>query len=68
MQRMSVITIHLPDDLESEVRRASAEADVSVSAWMTDAVKQRLAKLPSREVIALFGMFPDLELPTRRES
>jgi hypothetical protein len=65
---LAAITIHLPAEVEASVKRASAEAGVSVSAWLSEAARRRLAELPPPpEVVDLFGAFPDLELPTRNE-
>ena len=65
---MSAITIHLPKDVEEQVRRASADAKQSVSAWLADAARQRLSEAPPPpELIAVFGSVPDFELPTRQE-
>jgi len=62
------ITIHLPEDVESEVRKASAAAGKSVSAWLTEAARRQLdERLPPPELLKLFGSVPDFELPTRTE-
>lgn len=65
---MGAVTIHLPAELEVGVRRASAEAGQSVSAWLAEAAKKNLqARLPPPDLVALFGTVPDFELPTRKE-
>lgn len=65
---MPPVTIHLPDDVEAQVKKASAEAGKSVSAWLADAARAKLEeRLPPPELVKLFGSVPDLELPTRKE-
>lgn len=65
---MGAVTIHLPADVEASVRRASAELGQPVSAWLAEAAKKKLEdRLPSPELVALFGSVPDFELPTRKE-
>ncbi|MCL4715367.1 MAG: ribbon-helix-helix protein, CopG family [Hyphomonadaceae bacterium] len=65
---MGAVTIHLPADIEEQVRRASAEAGVSVSAWVAEAARRQLdQRLPPPELTKWFGAFPELELPTRKE-
>lgn len=65
---MGAITIHLPSDLEEKVRGASADAGVSVSAWVAEASAARLAvRLPPPEITRWFGTAPDFELPTPSE-
>lgn len=65
---MAAITIHLPKDIEEKVRAASAGAGKSVSAWLSEAARKQLEeRLPPPELVALFGAFPDLVLPTRTE-
>lgn len=66
---MAAVTIHLPKEVEERVRQASASAGVSVSAWLTEAARRVLdERLPPPELTRWFGAFPDLDLPTRRES
>lgn len=66
---MGAITIHLPRDMEEEVRKASAQAGQSVSAWIADATQKHLSeRLPPPEMTRWFGSVPDFELPTRKES
>jgi hypothetical protein len=65
---MAAVTIHLPEDVESDVKKASAAAGKSVSAWLTEAARKQLQeRLPPPELVKLFGSVPDFELPTRKE-
>lgn len=65
---MGAVTIHLPTDVEEQVREASRAAGVSVSAWLSEAARRQLEeRLPPPELTRWFGAFPDFELPTRRE-
>jgi hypothetical protein len=65
---MGAVTIHLPKELEKQVRRASASAKMSVSAWMSDAARRLLdERLPPPEFVKLLGTVPKFDLPTRRE-
>ena len=65
---MPPVTIHLPEDVEAEVKKASAEAGKSVSAWLADAAREKLEeRLPPSDFVKLFGSVPDFELPTRQE-
>lgn len=65
---MGAVTIHLPAEVEKQVREASEAAGVSVSAWVAEAARKQLdERLPPPEFVALFGACPDFELPTRSE-
>lgn len=65
---MGAVTIHLPSEIEEDVRQASADSGQSVSAWLAEAAKKKLeARLPPAELVAVFGSVPDFELPTRKE-
>lgn len=65
---MPPVTIHLPEDVEAQVKQASTAAGKSVSAWLTEAARKQLEeRLPPPELTKYFGAFPDLELPSRKE-
>jgi hypothetical protein len=66
---MSALTIHLPKQIEEAVRRASAQAGQSVSAWIASAARRRLEEAPPPpQLAALFGAFPELTPPSRDEA
>lgn len=65
---MGAVTIHLPSEVEESVRQASADAGLSVSAWLAEAARKKLEeRLPPAELTRWYGAFPDFELPTRKE-
>jgi hypothetical protein len=62
---MAKMTIYLPDEIERKARRAAKEKRVSVSRWVAEGVKRRLADRWSAGFLAAAGSCPDF--PSQEE-
>ena len=56
---MAQITIYLPDEIESKVRKAAKARRTSVSRWIADQVLRKLEDTWSDAVLSAAGALPD---------
>ncbi|HXB69323.1 MAG TPA: hypothetical protein VNY05_13825 [Candidatus Acidoferrales bacterium] len=56
---MSQLTIYLPDEVEKKVRKVAKAQKMSVSHWIADQVKDKVAKSLPQSWIDAAGAFPD---------
>lgn len=56
---MGQVTIYLDDETEQAMRRAVAEAGVSQSRWIAEAIRERTASEWPESVRAMIGSAPD---------
>lgn len=62
---MAQVTIYMDEETVSRMRSAAKEAELSVSAWLAQLVRERTRSEWPIEVSSLFGAWPDL--PTAEE-
>jgi len=56
---MGQVTIYLDDDTEKRVRKAAKAEGISLSKWITSALRAKTATAWPKEVLELEGAWPD---------
>ncbi|MBZ5590814.1 MAG: ribbon-helix-helix domain-containing protein [Acidobacteriia bacterium] len=56
---MGQVTIYLDDDTEKSVKKAAKSEGVSLSKWITAALRAKTATVWPKEVLDLEGAWPD---------